>query len=209
MLSTQARRKKRMPAITRDSLMSLEQYAKVRNEFRANVMAHKKIRTVHLGDHVTLQFEDEMTMRYQIQEMLRAERMFEEEEIRAELSAYNPLIPDGGNWKVTMLIEYTEVEERRFALSRMIGIEDRVWVQIEGCPRVYAIADEDLDRETEEKTSSVHFLRFELDPSMKKALSGGANIRMGVDHPNYQATLDPVGPVVRDSLVKDLKFEIA
>jgi len=209
MLSTQARRKKRMPAITRDSLMSLEQYAKVRNEFRANVMAHKKIRTVHLGDHVTLQFEDEMTMRYQIQEMLRAERMFEEEEIRAELSAYNPLIPDGGNWKVTMLIEYTEVEERRFALSRMIGIEDRVWVQIEGCPRVYAIADEDLDRETEEKTSSVHFLRFELDPSMKKALSGGANIRMGVDHPNYQATLDPVGPVVRDSLVKDLKVEIA
>jgi len=209
MLSTQARRKKRMPAITRDSLMSLEQYAKVRNEFRANVMAHKKIRTVHLGDHVTLQFEDEMTMRYQIQEMLRAERMFEEEEIRAELSAYNPMIPDGGNWKVTMLIEYTEVEERRFALSRMIGIEDRVWVQIEGCPRVYAIADEDLDRETEEKTSSVHFLRFELDPSMKKALSGGANIRMGVDHPNYQATLDPVGPVVRDSLVKDLKFEIA
>lgn len=209
MLSTQARRKKRMPAITRDSLMSLEQYAKVRNEFRANVMAHKKIRTVHLGDHVTLQFEDEMTMRYQIQEMLRAERMFEEEEIRAELSAYNPMIPDGGNWKVTMLIEYTEVEERRFALSRMIGIEDRVWVQIEGCPRVYAIADEDLDRETEEKTSSVHFLRFELDPSMKKALSGGANIRMGVDHPNYQATLDPVEPVVRDSLVKDLKFETA
>ena len=209
MLTTQARRKKRMPAITRDSLMSLEQYAKVRNEFRANVMAHKKIRTVHLGDHVTLQFEDEMTMRYQIQEMLRAERMFEEEEIRAELSAYNPLIPDGGNWKVTMLIEYTEVEERRFALSRMIGIEDRVWVQIEGCPRVYAIADEDLDRETEEKTSSVHFLRFELDPSMKKALSGGANIRMGVDHPNYQATLDPVGAVVRDSLIKDLKFETA
>jgi hypothetical protein len=207
MLSTQARRKKRMPAITRDSLMSLEQYAKVRNEFRANVMAHKKIRTVHLGEHVTLQFEDEMTMRYQIQEMLRAERMFEEEEIRAELSAYNPLIPDGANWKVTMLIEYAEEAERRVALSRMIGIEDRVWVQIEGCPRVYAIADEDLDRETEEKTSSVHFLRFELDPSMKKALSGGANIRMGVDHPNYQATLDPIGPVVRDSLVKDLKFE--
>jgi len=209
MLSTQARRKKRMPAITRDSLMSLEQYAKVRNEFRANVMAHKKIRTVHLGNHVTLQFEDEMTMRYQIQEMLRAERMFEEEEIRAELSAYNPLIPDGGNWKVTMMIEYTEVEERRFALSRLIGIEDRVWGQIEGCPRVYAIADEDLDRETEEKTSSVHFLRFEIDASMKKALSGGANIRMGVDHPNYQATLDPVGAVVRDSLIKDLKFETA
>lgn len=209
MLSTQARRKKRMPAITRDSLMSLEQYAKVRKEFRANVMAHKKVRTVHLGGHVTLQFEDEMTMRYQIQEMLRAERIFEEDGIRAELAAYNPLIPDGGNWKVTMMIEYGEVDERRVALSRMIGIEDRVWVQIEGCPRVYAIADEDLDRETEEKTSSVHFLRFELDASMKKALSGGANIRIGVDHPNYQATLDPVAAPVRESLVKDLRFETA
>jgi hypothetical protein len=209
MLSTQARRKKRMPAITRDSLMSLEQYAKVRKEFRANVMAHKKARRVQLGGNVTLQFEDEMTMRYQIQEMLRAERIFEEDGIRAELAAYNPLIPDGGNWKVTMMIEYGEAEERRVALSRMIGIEDRVWVQIEGCPRVYAIADEDLDRETEEKTSSVHFLRFELDASMKKALSGGANIRIGIDHPNYQATLDPVAPVVRESLVKDLRFETA
>ena len=198
-----------MPVITRESLMSLEQYAKVRKEFRANVIAHKKTRTIHLGDHITLQFEDEMTMRYQIQEMLRAERMFEDEEIRAEISTYNPLIPDGSNWKATMMIEYDETEERRLALSRMIGIEDRVWVQIEGCPRVYAIADEDLDRENEEKTSSVHFLRFELDPSMKRALSGGANIRMGVDHPNYQATLDPVGPVVRESLVKDLKFETA
>jgi hypothetical protein len=198
-----------MPAITRESLMSLEQYAKVRKEFRANVIAHKKTRTIHLGDHITLQFEDEMTMRYQIQEMLRAERMFEDEEIRAEISTYHPLIPDGSNWKATMMIEYDETEERRIALSRMIGIEDRVWVQIEGCPRVYAIADEDLDRENEEKTSSVHFLRFELDPSMKRALSGGANIRMGVDHPNYQATLDPVTPVVRESLVKDLKFETA
>ena len=198
-----------MPVITRESLMSLEQYAKVRKEFRANVIAHKKTRTIHLGDHITLQFEDEMTMRYQIQEMLRAERMFEDEEIRAEISTYSPLIPDGSNWKATMMIEYDETEARRLALSRMIGIEDRVWVQIEGCPRVYAIADEDLDRENEEKTSSVHFLRFELDPSMKRALSGGANIRMGVDHPNYQATLDPVSPVVRESLVKDLKFETA
>jgi hypothetical protein len=207
MLTTQARRKKRMPAITRESLMSLEQYAKVRKEFRANVIAHKKTRTIQLGGHVTLQFEDEMTMRYQIQEMLRAERMFEEEEIRAELSAYNPLIPDGSNWKATMMIEYEATDERRVALSRMIGIEDRVWVQIEGCPRVYAIADEDIDRENEEKTSSVHFLRFELDASMKKALAGGANIRIGIDHPAYQATLDPVTPVVRDSLLKDLKFE--
>jgi hypothetical protein len=196
-----------MPAITRDSLMSLEQYAKVRKEFRANVMAHKKTRTVRLGDHLTLQFEDEMTMRYQIQEMLRAERTFEEEGIRAELSAYNPLIPDGSNWKATMMIEYSEVDERRLALSRMIGIEDRVWVQIEGCPRVYAIADEDLDRETEEKTSSVHFLRFELDASMKRALASGGNMRVGVDHPNYQVTMDPVTPVVRESLLKDLRFE--
>jgi hypothetical protein len=209
MLTTQARRKKRMPAITRDSLMSLEQYAKVRNEFRANVMAHKKTRTLHLGDHLTLQFEDEMTMRYQIQEMLRAERIFEDEGIRAELSAYGPLVPDGSNWKATMMIEYSEADERRVALSRMIGIEDRVWVQIEGCPRVYAIADEDLNRETEEKTSSVHFLRFELDTSMKRALSGGANLRVGVDHPNYQATLDPISAVVRESLVKDLRFEPA
>jgi hypothetical protein len=209
MLTTQARRKKRMPAITRDSLMSLEQYAKVRKEFRANVMAHKKTRTIHLGDHLTLQFEDEMTMRYQIQEMLRAERIFEEEGIRAELSAYSPLVPDGSNWKATMMIEYSEVDERRVALSRMIGIEDRVWVQVEGCPRVYAIADEDLNRETEEKTSSVHFLRFELDASMKRALSGGSNMRVGVDHPNYQTTLDPVAPDVRDSLVKDLRFEAA
>ncbi len=198
-----------MPAITRESLMSLEQYAKVRKEFRANVMAHKKTRTIHLGDHVTLHFEDEMTMRYQIQEMLRAERTFEEEEIRAELSAYNPLIPDGSNWKTTMMIEYGEADERRVALSRMIGIEDRVWVQIEGCPRVYAIADEDIDRETEEKTSSVHFLRFELDPSMKRALSGGANMRVGIDHPNYQATVDPVSALVRESLLKDLRFDPA
>jgi hypothetical protein len=209
MLTTQARRKRRMPAITRESLMSLEQYAKVRKEFRANVIAHKKTRTVCLGDHLTLQFEDEMTMRYQIQEMLHAERIFEEDGIRAELSAYAPMIPDGSNWKVTMMIEYGEVDERRIALSRMIGIEDRVWVQIEGCPRVYAIADEDLERETEEKTSAVHFLRFELDASMKRALSGGANMRVGVDHPNYQATLDPVSSVVRESLIKDLRFESA
>ena len=198
-----------MPAITRESLMSLEQYAKVRKEFRANVMAHKKARTIRLGEHLALQFEDEMTMRYQIQEMLRAERIFEDEGIREELAAYNPLIPDGSNWKATMMIEYSDVDERRQALSRMIGIEDRVWVQVEGCPRVYAIADEDLDRETEEKTSSVHFLRFELDPSMKRALSGGANMRMGVDHPAYQFTLDPVSAVVRDSLLKDLRFEAA
>jgi Protein of unknown function (DUF3501) len=206
MLNTVAKRKRKMPAITRESLMSLERYAKVRKEFRSNVMAHKKTRTVQLGGHVTLQFEDEMTMRYQIQEMLRAERIFEDEGIQDELDAYNPLIPDGSNWKATMMIEYPDLDERRHALGRLIGIEDRVWVQVEGCPRAYAVADEDLNRETDEKTSSVHFLRFELDPSMKRALSGGANIRMGVDHPNYQATIDPAPAQVRESLVKDLTF---
>ena len=195
-----------MPAITHESLMTLEAYSRVRTEFRANVMAHKKNRSIHLGDHVTLQFEDEMTMRYQIQEMLRAERIFEQAGIQGELDAYNPLIPDGSNWKATMMIEYPDVEERHRALTRLIGIEDRVWVQVESCPRVYAIADEDLERETEEKTSSVHFLRFELDASMKKALAAGANIRMGVDHPNYQATVDVLAPAARSSLLKDLAF---
>ena len=204
--NTQARRKRKMPAITRDSLMTLEAYAKVRDEFRANVMAHKKNRSVRLGEHVTLLFEDEMTMRYQIQEMLRAERIFEQDGIQDELDAYNPLVPDGCNWKATMMIQYPDVEERRQALGRLVGIEDRVWVQVEGCPRVYAVADEDLERETADKTSSVHFLRFELDAAMRKALAGGANIRAGVDHPNYRETVDPVSAAVRASLLKDLKF---
>jgi hypothetical protein len=193
-----------MPRITRDSLMTLEAYAKVRPEFRANVMAHKKNRTVGLGEHITLMFEDEMTMRYQIQEMLRAERIFEEEGIDGELDAYNPLIPDGSNWKATMLIQYPDVAERQRALAGLIGVEDRVWVQVEGCPRVYAIADEDLERENDEKTSSVHFLRFELDTGMKQALGGGAAIRMGVDHPRYQATVDALPGPVRESLLRDL-----
>jgi hypothetical protein len=195
-----------MPAITRDNLMSLEAYARVRKEFRANVMAHKKNRSVQLGDHLTLLFEDEMTMRYQIQEMLRAERIFEPAGIQDELDAYNPLVPDGRNWKATMMIQYADVDERRHALARLIGIEDRVWVQVEGCGRVYAAADEDLERETDEKTSSVHFLRFELDPAMGKALRAGANIRMGVDHPNYQASVDPVAAAARESLLNDLRF---
>ena len=195
-----------MPAITRDSLMTLEAYAKVRDEFRANVMAHKKNRSVRLGEHVTLLFEDEMTMRYQIQEMLRAERIFEQDGIQGELDAYNPLVPDGSNWKATMMIQYPDVDERHQALARLIGIEDRVWVQVEGCPKVYAVADEDIERETAEKTSSVHFLRFELDAAMRKALGAGANIRLGVDHPNYRETVDPVSAAVRASLLKDLKF---
>jgi hypothetical protein len=186
--------------------MTLEAYAKVRKEFRANVMAHKKNRRVHLGDHITLQFEDEMTMRYQIQEMLRAERMFEEDGIQEELDAYNPLVPDGSNWKATMLIEYPDTAERAKALSELIGVEDRIWIQVEGSPRVYAIADEDLDRETDVKTSSVHFLRFELDAVMKQLLSGNAGLRMGVDHPRYRAVLDGLPMAVRESLMRDLKY---
>jgi hypothetical protein len=193
-----------MPRIARDSLMTLEAYAKVRAEFRANVMAHKKNRTVELGGHVTLMFEDEMTMRYQVQEMLRAERIFEEAGIRDELEAYNPLIPDGSNWKATMLIQYPDVAQRQQALARLIGIEDRVWVQVEGSARVYAIADEDLERENDEKTSSVHFLRFELDAAMKRALKGGAALGMGVDHPSYQALVEAVPEPVRESLLRDL-----
>jgi hypothetical protein len=195
-----------MPSITRASLMTLEAYAKVRKEFRANVMAHKKNRRVHLGDHITLQFEDEMTMRYQIQEMLRAERIFEEDGIQEELDAYNPLVPDGSNWKATMLIEYPDTTERAKALAELIGVEDRIWIQVEGSPRVYAIADEDLDRETDVKTSSVHFLRFELDPAMKQALSGNAGLRMGVDHPRYRTVLDSLPTAIRESLMRDLNY---
>jgi hypothetical protein len=193
-----------MPQIARDSLLSLEAYAKGRDAIRRKVIEHKKERTVQLGDHITLLFEDEITIRYQVQEMLRIERIFEEEGIRGELEAYNPLIPDGSNWKATMMIEYPEVEERRRMLAKLKGAEDRVWAQVEGCARVYAIADEDLERENEEKTSSVHFLRFELTDEMRKALEYGVGLSMGVDHPAYQATLDPVPPAIRASLVSDL-----
>ena len=193
-----------MPRITRESLMTLEAYSKVRKDFRANVMAHKKARTVHLGEHVTLLFEDEMTMRYQIQEMLRAERIFEEGGIQDELDAYNPLIPDGRNFKATMMIAYEDEAERKAALARLKGIEDRTWVRVEGCPPVYAIADEDLERENEEKTSSVHFLRFELTDEMAEALKYGLALAVGVDHPEYAAKLDPVPSAVRASLAKDL-----
>jgi hypothetical protein len=193
-----------MSQIARDSLLSLEAYAKGRDAIRRKVIEHKKERTVQLGDHITLQFEDEITIRYQVQEMLRIERIFEEEGIRGELEAYNPLIPDGSNWKATMMIEYPEVEERRRMLAKLKGAEDRVWAQVEGCARVYAIADEDLERENEEKTSSVHFLRFELTDEMRKALKYGVGLSMGVDHPAYQATLDPVPSAIRASLVSDL-----
>ena len=190
--------------IARDSLLSLEAYARQRKDFRAKVTAHKRDRTVHLGDHVTLVFEDELTIRYQVQEMLRIERIFEDEGIQDELDAYNPLIPDGRNFKATMMIEYPDVEERKHALAGLRGIEDRVWVQVQGCARVYPIADEDLERETEEKTSAVHFLRFELSEEMAKSLKAGAALSMGVDHDNYKAEIGAVANAVRDSLARDL-----
>lgn len=193
-----------MPVVSRKSLMSLEEYAVKRNDFRKRVMAHKHNRKVHLGEHVTLLFEDELTIRYQIQEMLRAERVFEEEAIVDELEAYNPLIPDGSNWKATMMIEYTDESERRHKLAQLIGVEDRVWVQVDGCDRVFAIADEDLERANTEKTSAVHFLRFELTAEMVSALRGGAALAMGVDHPNYSATITRVGKATRASLLADL-----
>jgi Protein of unknown function (DUF3501) len=189
--------------IQRDSLLSLEAYARQRGEFRAKVMQHKKRRTVHLGANLTLQFEDELTIRYQVQEMLRIERIFEEEGIQHELDAYNPLVPDGTNWKATMMIEYPDVDERHRMLAALKGIEARVWVQVGELARVYAIADEDLERETDEKTSSVHFLRFELDTAMRERLRGGAPVRIGVDHPQYRAGIE-LAPEVRAALTRDL-----
>jgi hypothetical protein len=193
-----------MPAITRESLLTLEAYATARDAFRAKVLAHKKLRTVHLGAHVTLLFEDELTVRYQIQEMLRIEKTFEEAGIRDELDAYNPLVPDGANFKATMLIEYEDPGERKAALARLIGIEDRVWVQVEGCPKVFAIADEDLPRETDDKTSAVHFVRFELTPEMIAALKYGVGLAIGVDHPEYMAAIPAVPAEIRAALAADL-----
>ena len=189
--------------ITRDSLMTLEAYAKVRNEFRSKVLEHKRTRTVHLGEHMTLIFEDELTLRYQVQEMLRIEKTFEEAGIQDELDAYNPLVPDGSNLKATMLIEYEDVEQRKLALASLKGVEHRVYLQVEGWPRVSAIADEDLPRENEVKTSAVHFLRFELTPEMVKALKAGVALGLGVDHPAYQAAIPALGQATREALVGD------
>jgi len=189
--------------IKREELLSLEAYARSRSEIRAQVIAHKKIRTVHLGEHVTLQFEDALLIRYQIQEMLRIERIFEEAGIQGELDAYNPLVPDGGNWKATMFVEYSDEDERRRMLARLKGVERRTWVQVGDGARVYAVADEDLERENEEKTSAVHFLRFELAPAARGELRRGAALAIGVDHPEYAASL-VVEPDVRASLAGDL-----
>jgi hypothetical protein len=193
-----------MAAITRDSLLSLEAYAKARREFRERVLLHKKPRTVHLGEHVTLLFEDELTVRYQIQEMLRIEKVFEEAGIQDELDAYNPLVPDASSLKATMLIEYEDADARKAALARLKGIENRVWVQAEGCARVYAIADEDLPRENDEKTAAVHFLRFELGGETLPALERGAALGVGVDHPGYAAAIPAVDAATRAALVAHL-----
>ena len=192
-----------MPKIDRASLMPLETYAKERNTFRAKVMAHKKHRQIALGAHLTLSFEDELTMRYQVQEMLRVERIFEEAGIHDELDAYNPLIPDGRNFKATMLLEYPDAQDRKQKLAGLIGIEDKVWVQVEGCAKVFAIADEDLERENEEKTSSVHFLRFELTEEMARSAKHGAALSVGVSHPNY-TTERQLADDERNALVSDL-----
>jgi hypothetical protein len=193
-----------MPKIERESLLSLEAYAKQRASFRASVMAHKRDRKVQLGDHLALDFEDELTIRYQIQEMLRVERIFEEDGIQGELDAYNPLVPDGRNLKATMMLEYPDPVERKRALARLKGIEDRVWIRVVDFEKVFAVADEDLERENEEKTSSVHFLRFELTDGMASALQAGAGLAVGVDHPEYRAEVAAIPPAVRDSLAGDL-----
>ena len=193
-----------MDKLTPADLMSLERYARERPAFRARVLEHKRHRKLAVGPNVTWSFEDRLTMQYQIQEMLRAERIFEPEVIREELAAYNPLIPDGSNWKATLLIEFTDVAERQRELAQLIGLEDRCWVQAQGHGRVYAIADEDLERETAEKTSSVHFLRFELTARMSAALKSGAALSAGVDHERYRHAVEPVPEPLRAALVADL-----
>lgn len=192
-----------MATITRDSLLSLEAYARQRKEFRARVLQHKRDRTVHAGDHVTLLFEDELTIRYQIQEMLRIEKTFEDAGIQDELDAYNPLVPDGSNLKATMLVEYEDADERRRALERLKGVEHHVWLRVGELPVVHAIADEDLDRSNEQKTSSVHFLRFELDAPMIAGFKAGQRAVVGVDHPEYHAEV-ALADNVRAALAADL-----
>ncbi|MGA7538109.1 MAG: DUF3501 family protein [Steroidobacteraceae bacterium] len=193
-----------MDKLTVADLMSLEHYARERPAFRARLLEHKRDRKLAVGPNVTWSFEDRLTMQYQVQEMLRAERIFEPEGIGEELAAYNPLIPDGSNWKATLLIEFTDVAERQRRLAQLIGLEDRCWMEVRGHERVYAIADEDLERETSEKTSAVHFLRFELTATMIGALKAGAALAAGVDHERYRYSVDPVPEPVRAALVADL-----
>lgn len=195
-----------MQQLTIQDLWSLEQYDQCRPEFRASVMRHKAGRNLRIGPHVTLYFEDQMTIRYQVQEMLRVEKIFQRAGIEDELAAYNPLIPDGDNWKATMMIEYTDAGERRGALEALVGIEHRVWMQIGDLPRIYAIADEDLERTRETKTSSVHFLRFQVPREQLRAVTRGRHaLRAGIDHPHYRHQLDPLPEPVAQALWKDLE----
>lgn len=190
--------------LTRDDLMSLETYAEQRAEFRARVIAHKKNRQVHLGENATLYFEDQLTMQYQIQEMLRIERIFDADGIKEELDTYNPLIPDGSNWKATFMIEYIDENDRKAALAKMIDIEDKVWMQVAGHERVFAIADEDLERDNAEKTSAVHFMRFELTPEMAESVKTGADIGAGIEHEAYNITIEKLPTNIRNSLAADI-----
>jgi hypothetical protein len=193
-----------MAKLKREDLYSLEQYSEMRDDYRKKVMVHKEDRRLELGDNLLLSFEDQLIMQYQIQEMLKAEKIFDAEGIEEELTVYNTLIPDGTNWKATMLIQYPDVEERQKQLARLIGIEDLIWIQVEGFEKVYAIADEDLERDNAEKTSAVHFMRFELNKEMIAAVKSGAAISAGVDHENYRYTISPLASNLRDSLAGDL-----
>lgn len=193
-----------MTKIKRESLLTLEAYHKARPEMRKQAMQERRTRSVHLGDHLVIIFENELLMRYQIQEMLRVEKVFEESGIMDEIEAYEPLVPDGSNFKATMQIEYIYEAERKIALGKLLGIEDKIFVQVEGQPRVYAIADEDLDRSTDVKTSSVHFLRFELNEEMKKSLKSGAQMMVGCDHKEYPIHVDTLPDATLASLVSDL-----
>ena len=193
-----------MSTITRSSLLTLEAYARIRKSSRAGAIAHRRLRSVHLGEHLTLQFEDESTIRRQIQEMLHIEKIFDEAGIQSEIDAYAALVPDGGNWKATLLIEYPDPHERKRELARLIGVEDRMFIEVEGHPRVYAIADEDMERENDEKTSAVHFVRFEFGPTQQQAIRAGASVKLGCDHTNYPAHLQ-IAPETLASLAGDLR----
>jgi hypothetical protein len=190
-------------SITKDNLMTLEAYSKYRKEHKSAIIAHRRLRSVALGEHINMQFESEMTIRYQIQEMLRVEKIFEEDAIQDEIDTYVPLVPNGNNWKATMLIEYSEVDERKIALSKMIGIEDKMYIEVAGYPKVYAIADEDLDRENDEKTSAVHFVRFQFSPAMITAVKSGSPVKLGCDHPYYNMNM-----IIPSSALNALKLDL-
>ena len=191
--------------LSREDLYSLEEYSEIRDDFRARVMAHKKNRRLDLGDHLVLFFEDRLVMHYQVQEMLKAEKIFDAAGIQEELDAYNPLIPDGTNWKATMMIQYADVAERQQMLARLVGIENMIWLQIGDHDRIYPVADEDLERATEDKTSAVHFLRFELTPAMIADIHKGVTVAAGVEHPNYKVTVEAVAANIVEALAQDLE----